>query len=106
MVEVIWANPALDDLNTIAEYIALDNPEAARKLVQSVFARVGQLREFPKSGSVPGELRGLPYRQLVVPPCRVFYRPEKKKVNILHVMRGEQLLRVDTLVNRDLRNRK
>ena len=30
MAEVIWAEPALNDLDAIADYISLDNPEAAR----------------------------------------------------------------------------
>ena len=34
MAQVIWAEPALNDLDAIADYIALDNPEAARHLVQ------------------------------------------------------------------------
>jgi plasmid stabilization system protein ParE len=34
MAEVIWAEPALNDLDSIADYIALDNPEAARRLVR------------------------------------------------------------------------
>jgi hypothetical protein len=29
MVEVIWVEPALNDLDAIADYIALDNPDAA-----------------------------------------------------------------------------
>ena len=29
MAEVIWAEPALHDLEAIADYIAPDNPEAA-----------------------------------------------------------------------------
>ena len=37
MGEVIWAEPALNDLDAIADYIALDNPEAARHLVQKIF---------------------------------------------------------------------
>ena len=28
MAEVIWAQPTLNDLDAIADYIALDNPEA------------------------------------------------------------------------------
>jgi hypothetical protein len=28
MAEVIWAEPALNDLDAIADYISLDNPEA------------------------------------------------------------------------------
>jgi len=34
MAEVIWAEPALNDLDAIADYIALDNPEATRRLVR------------------------------------------------------------------------
>ena len=102
MVEVIWAEPALDDLDRIVEYIALDNPLAARRLVQKVFARVDRLRNFPKSGSIPSETRGLRYRQIVVPPCRVFYRQERRRVMILHVMRGEQLFRVEALLKGEL----
>jgi plasmid stabilization system protein ParE len=37
MAEVIWAESALSDLDAIADYIALDNPEAAKGLVQNVF---------------------------------------------------------------------
>jgi len=33
MAEIVWADPSIQDLDTIAEYIALDKPEAARKLV-------------------------------------------------------------------------
>jgi plasmid stabilization system protein ParE len=36
MAQVIWAEPALNDLDAIADYIALDNPEAARRLVQKI----------------------------------------------------------------------
>ena len=44
-------------------------------------------------GSRPNELVGLPYRQLVVSPCRIFYRVEKKRIYIVHVLRGEQIVR-------------
>ena len=33
MAEVIWAELALNDLDAIADTIALDNPDAARRLV-------------------------------------------------------------------------
>jgi len=61
--------------------------------VEQVFAKVEALKRFPRLGSCPPELPGMPYRQLVIPPCRVFYRIEQKKLLILHVLRGEQLLR-------------
>ncbi len=101
MAEVIWAEPALYDLDAIADYIALDNPEAANSLVQKVFRHVGQLVDHPKSGSKPQELRGWRYRQIVEPPCRIFYREESSCVFILHVMRSERLLRPSVLAARN-----
>jgi toxin ParE1/3/4 len=92
MARIIWADPAIQDLDAIADYIALDNPAAARNMVQQAFAAVRKLRKFPRMGSVPDELRGLPYRQLIVSPCRVFYRVESNAIYIVHVLRGEQLI--------------
>ena len=37
MAKITWTDSALDDLDEIAEYIALDKISAARKLVQRVF---------------------------------------------------------------------
>jgi len=95
MAEIIWTEPALSDLDQIADHIAFDNPQAAAALVRRIFNHVDQLREHPKSGSVPPELRPLRnYRQLVDPPCRVFYRiGDNGKIFIVHIMRGERLLK-------------
>ena len=101
MARIIWTEPALADLDEIADYISLDKPDAARRLVQRVFERVGQLADHPNSGSVPPELTGTQYRHLVVPPLRIFYRPGKDAVYIVHVMRGERLFRKDDLLEGD-----
>ena len=92
MAELVWTEPALADLDAIADYIALDNPEAAIGVVQRIFRHVEQLREHPESGSRPLELRESRYRQIVEPPCRVFYRYDGTDVYILHVMRSERRL--------------
>jgi toxin ParE1/3/4 len=105
MAKVIWTEPALSDLDAIADYIALDNPRAARELVRRVLAHVEQLAVHPKSGSKPPELRGWRYRQIVEPPCRVFYREDAGRVLILYVMRSERHLRPRMLTARVKRKR-
>src|SRR5690554_3505591 len=92
MAEVIWTEPALQELDAIAEYIALDNPAAASHLVQEVFDKTGRLEDFPQSGRIPPELPDSVYREIVVRPCRIFYGEDDKRVLILYVMReGRQL---------------
>ena len=93
MAEVIWSEPALQELDAIAEYIALDNPAAASNLVEEVFAITERLQVFPQSGRIPPELPNSVYREVVVPPCRIFYREDGSSVFILYVMREEQQLR-------------
>ena len=93
MAQLVWTEPALLDLDEIAEYIAMDDPLAASNYVQKVFARVEHLAMYPKSGKCPEELPRTPYREIVIPPCRIFYRVENDSVLNLYVMRSEQLLR-------------
>lgn len=103
MAEIIWTEPALADLDAIADYIALENPPAASRLVQRVFEHVEQLEAFPESGSRPAELKKSRYRQIVEPPCRVFYRYDGERVFVVHVMRSEQKLRKARLARRERR---
>lgn len=101
MAEIIWTEPALSDLDAIADYIAIEDPEAAARLVERVFRHVEQLEAHPNSGSRPTELKGSRYRQIVEPPCRVFYRYDGERVLILHVMRSERLLKPGRMKARD-----
>lgn len=100
MAEIIWSEPALGDLDAVADYIALENRIAASALVKRIFGHVEQPADHPESGSRPQELGRLRYRQIVEPPCRVFYRYDGHKVFILYVMRSEQLLRPRRLAAR------
>jgi len=93
MAEIVWTAPALQQLDAIAEYIALDNPAAASRLVQQTFAKVERLQQFPDSGRIPLELPHSIYREIILPPCRIFYRQAGEQVLILHIMRDEQQLR-------------
>lgn len=93
MAEIAWTEPALHDMEAMAEYIALDNPAAASRLVQAIFDQTERLQTFPLSGRVPPELSDSVYREVVLPPCRIFYRVDGERVFILYVMSEERQLR-------------
>jgi toxin ParE1/3/4 len=105
MAQIIWTEPALDELNEIAEYIALSNPAAAQQFVRNAFDTTQRLENFPDSGRTPPELEMFLYREIIINPCRVFYKTENDKVYILHVMRQEQDLRkfmLSTMTGKDI----
>ncbi len=90
MGSVIWTQPAVYDLSAIAEYIELDKPEAAKKLVRKIFSTTKKLSNFPNLGKVSQKLFPLSYRELYIHPCRILYRAEGKKIYIVAVARMEQ----------------
>ena len=68
-----------------------------------VLDHVEKLAEFSEVDSRVPELRRSRYRQIVEPPCRVVYRFDGERVYVLHVLRGERLLRARRVTSRDPR---
>ncbi len=100
MARIIWTVPALQELDEIADYISLDNPNAAKNLVREVFNCVGRQQLHPRSGKSVEELDNTTYRRLFVSPCQIFYWVNDDLVYIIHVIRDEQLLHLDILRSR------
>ena len=101
MARLIWTEPALQDLEQIADYIELDNDSAARRLVQTVFRQAELLESFPEMCPKPHDLPDTDYRHLVVKPLRIFYRIQGDLIYIVYVMRHERPIRLSDLRERD-----
>lgn len=100
MARIIWTEPALSEVDEIADYISLDNPTAAKKLVRSAFEKIERLSRHPKSGKLVDEFENSIYREVVSSPCRIFYRQENETIYIIHIIREEQFLHLDILKSR------
>ena len=98
MAEVIWAEPAVAQLEAIASYIALDRPEAARAVVGRIFEVTDRLDSFLRLGRKIPEFLQPNYRQVWIPPCWIYYRIEGDDVFILHVRRAQHPLRTEDLL--------
>ena len=101
MAKIAWTESALSDLKDIADYIALDKLSAAKKLVQKIFTRIELLSDSPYSGRKPPELGEFRYREVIVGPCRVFYRANEEEVIVLFLMRSERQLKNYILSERE-----
>ena len=101
MARLIWTEPALQDLEQIADYIALDDHSAASRLVQTVFEKAELLETFPEMCPVPHDLPASRYRHLIIGPLRIFHRVEGEEVYVIYVMRSERLLHKSDLEARE-----
>lgn len=80
---VKWLKTALRNLEGIANYIALDNPERASIFVQEIREKTIVLHNFPSVGR-PGRVAGT--RELVVHKNYiVIYRMKSGSIEILRV---------------------
>ncbi len=88
MAEIRWSHEAAQWLKEIYEYIAQDNPTAARKVVSGIYEKAQLLRDFPKIGykyreEPEGEIRILLYGHY-----RIAYLITDGPIDILGVFHG------------------
>jgi toxin ParE1/3/4 len=87
--QVTWAETAQHDLLQIIDYIAVDNPENASRILQKIKQKVATLYTMPERGRVVQELKeqGIhTYREIVIAPWRVIYRISDTVVFVLSVI--------------------
>ena len=92
-MQLRWLTKAIRNLNDEAEYVAKDDPAAARRLVQHIYGAVNLLPDNPALGH-PGRIYGT--RELVVPGTRYIIpyrvRPRLKRIEILRVFLSSRRL--------------
>jgi toxin ParE1/3/4 len=71
-------------------YIRRENPVATARFRQRAEQALRRLEQFPESGRVLPEFPDLPYREVVVPPYRFFYRITEATVWVVAVWHGAQ----------------
>jgi addiction module RelE/StbE family toxin len=96
-MKVTWSPLAIDRIAEIASYIAEDNPAAAEKWIHRLFARTGQLADFPASGPHITETPRRDVRELILGNYRIIYRVDSRQVSILTVRNTKQVLPLEDL---------
>ena len=100
--EVVWAHVAENDLISIIEHIAQDNPLNASRILKRIKDKASNLTDSPERGRLVPELldQGISkYRELVIPPWRVIYRIGQDRVYVLSVLDSRRNIE-DVLLNR------
>ncbi len=89
---VIWSQEALDDIDSIAEYISRDSRYHAQQVVEKFFELGDSLNEQPESGRVVPELRDPHVRERFIYSYRLIYDLKDNGIHILGVIHGKRLL--------------
>jgi len=97
-MKIIWSPLAVDRVSEIAGYIAQDNPVAAESWINTVFKEVEDLKAFPESGRIVPETDNKTIRELIYGNYRIIYRLEEKRLSVLTVRHGKQVLPVDEVI--------
>jgi addiction module RelE/StbE family toxin len=92
-MKILWTKLALNRIEEIANYIAEDNPSASQKWKREVYQKTQNLRSFPKMGRMVPEVNRDEVREIFYGNYRIIYRIEPKRVSILTVRHGKQLLK-------------
>lgn len=97
-MKIIWSPLAVDRALEIAEYIAQDKASAAEKWINTVFSKVEKLKSSPEIGRVVPEIRNNQFRELIYGNYRIIYRIEKKRISILTIRHGKQILPIEEIL--------
>ena len=92
-MKVAWSYVALGNLIETNKYIASENPEAARKVINDIFEAGNKIKAFPEKGRIVPELRRKNVREVFCYEYRIIYRIESKRIFVLTVLHMKQLLK-------------
>jgi addiction module RelE/StbE family toxin len=89
---VIWSPRALDDIESIASYIARDSAAYASAVVAKIIKATRTLRRFPLAGRIVPEFEDENLRERFVYSYRIIYRIEADTITVAAVIHGRRLL--------------
>ena len=91
MRRLVFRPRARPDLDDIWLHVALDNPDAADRLVDQIMARCQGLRDYPRLGPRRPEIAP-DARMLVMGDYLALYREDGSAVEIVRVVHGARRL--------------
>lgn len=91
-MKVQWTQNAIGHLANIYEYIAINSPFYAKRMVDEITRRSEQVADQPFSDRKVPEYDAQDIRELIEKPYRIIYRIKPDQIDVLAVIHGAQLL--------------
>ena len=94
---VRWTQRAAGDLVAIGQYIADDNPDAARRFVERLRRRAREAARVPLAGRTVPEVQRDDVREVLWGSYRIVYRVTRGGIDVLTVFEGHRLLPIGSV---------
>jgi toxin ParE1/3/4 len=89
---VNWSPEAVEDLESIVEYIARDSEFYANAVASRILEVAGKIPEQPLIGRVVPELSDQNIRERFVYSYRLVYRVQSDRITIAAIVHGKRLI--------------
>lgn len=96
MTPLIWTRRAIEDVQSIRQFIAQDSPHYAQLVTQRLIASVERLPAFPQSGRVVPEVNDPAVREVIQGSYRIVYRLIHDEIHVLTVHHAARLLHLES----------
>jgi toxin ParE1/3/4 len=96
MNPLIWTRRAIEDMQSIRQFIAQDSPHYAELVSQRLIASVERLPTLPQSGRVVPEINDPTVREVIHGSYRIVYRLIREEIHIVTVHHAARLLHLET----------
>jgi toxin ParE1/3/4 len=96
-MKIEWTQPAVEDLESIRDYIARDSEYYAALFIEKIIATVEKLEKFPMLGKTVHVTESSNIREVFFQNYRIIYRIERSRLLVLTILHGSRdLSRIKT----------
>ncbi|MDR2907318.1 MAG: type II toxin-antitoxin system RelE/ParE family toxin [Bacteroidales bacterium] len=93
MVKLVWTDKAIEDLDDIGHYVAIDSEKYAKIVVKRLFSAVDVLEKHPRIGRTVPEFSNENIRELINGNYRIVYTIKNQvQIDILTIHHSARLL--------------
>ena len=90
MKKIIWTEPAVNDLQSIFDYISIDSEYYARTFIGKIIKKAEDVIDFPEIGRVVPEYDKPNIREIFLQNYRIIYRVEQESILIITIVNGRR----------------
>jgi len=95
MVDIRWSPEAIEDIESISDYISQDSEEYASDLIKGIIMGIENLKKFPFLGRKFPDREDDNLREIIYKKYRIIYEIKEEIIEILIVAHGSRLIKIE-----------